>query len=250
MNFREVVTGLGKVVLALILGPSLFWTGLLKSGGYIDSGQQITAGILLTTVFVLYQVYLVYPTPAERSSVESGRILIESYLDGLVDRYYGCVERLSPGFKEPLDIRANLMLPTKRWRGSKETFLKIYYLAPGSLYSTTELSLEWRPGEGACGWAWENGHFCLYDSKRKDLKIPDNSLTGNQKTAVADTNSVLSIPLWNEGRVVGILNLDSKKSVDETFFDHPEVYTLAIRCANDLAVHCFSHGVSASTRRI
>jgi len=215
----------------------------LRNSGYIDNEQQIAAGIILTTIFVIYQVYLIYPSPAERGSVEPGRILIEKYLDGLVERYYECLESLSPDAAEVPDVRANLMLPTKKWKGSRESFLKIYYVAPGSLYSNPELSLEWKPGVGACGWAWENGHRCPYDSKQKELKIPDGSLSESQKIAVADINSTLSVPLWNDGKIVGVLNLDSKRNVDETFLNHPEVYTLAIRCAQDLAPHCnFSRG--------
>jgi hypothetical protein len=244
MRARDLSVLLGKVGLALMLGPSLYWTILLRNSGYISDTEQIGAGISLTTCFVIYQIYLAYPTPTDRANVEPRRVVIENYLGGLLERYYQCLGNIAPDGDLP-EVRANVMLPTKRWKGIRGTFLKMYYVAPGSIYSTTDFSLEWKQGEGSCGWAWENGRPCPYDANHEDLKIPDNSLTEIQRATVSDLGSTLSIPLWTNEKVVGVLNLDSRHHVNETHFNHAEIYTLTIRCAQDLSAHCFSHGIAA-----
>jgi hypothetical protein len=102
-----------------------------------------------------------------------------------------------------------------------------------------------KKNNGACGCAWAQGVDTIYDSVDPDLQAPAEQVKKYQQDVVKSLKSVLSIPIWSDGKVVAVFNMDSKQNVTETQFHHPSVYLAAKLCARDLGAHLFPDGIKA-----
>jgi hypothetical protein len=138
------------------------------------------------------------------------------------------------------------MLPTRKIRVANP-YLRIYYTssAAGAYYTDEELSLGWKKEEGTCGWAWAKNSKSLYDSIEPDLQTPANRLTKakKDKDVVKNIKSTLSVPIWLEDKVVGVLNLDSKQNVKDTLFIDDQVVALAMAWSEAFSGQCHEDGV-------
>lgn len=144
-------------------------------------------------------------------------------------------------------MRIHVMLPTHRAFGLFGSFLKVYYYycPEGVIYSPAELDLTWKKEEGTCGWAWAKKSIAIYDSVRPDLATPVHRLNLKQRPVVKSIQSVISFPIWHNGKVVGVLGLDSKENVEQTRFDNEEVLEIFTSSTSKLATHCPFEGVKA-----
>ena len=167
-----------------------------------------------------------------------------NFLKGFLNQYYQFLKKQNGDSELPV-VRVNVMLPTKKFRGVFGTYLKIYFTAcpPNIVYSDEESILKWKKNNGTCGWAWNKKEFSIFDSDREDLSMPITRLTKNQGDIVKYIKSTLSVPIWFDNKITGVLNLDSKQNVNETLFINDEVITLAGGCANNLGSICFLEGI-------
>lgn len=245
MTFLKTI---GLVMLAVFLGTCWQWTIALKEKEWITPDQRLYAAGGLTLGFIIYQICLIWPTPTPRGVVEARKQVIEHYLQDFLDTYLELVAQFVGQPQNDLCVRANIMLPTSRWKGIGGTYLKIYYVScpPRITYSNEERSLKWKKKVGSCGWAWKTKDPCPFDSEDKTLSLPAESLKPIQHRAVLHLKSVLSIPILDKetSKVVGILNLDSVENVEKTHFNDGAVHRLALGMRDTLVAHCFPNGVA------
>jgi hypothetical protein len=195
-------------------------------------------------VFVGQQTYLVLPKPMDFSVVEARRELTETYLCRLMKQYYEMLPGL--GIDAPLPIvRANVLLVTKKWKGVFGTYLKPYYSCMPDAVLPEEWDLKWTKNNGIAGWAWRTKKITPYDSVEQPLRYPGRGLTKHQREVLGHLNSVLAIPILQEGKFVGLLVLDSKENVARTKFNKSEVYTLASQAAKVISGQFDPTGVAA-----
>jgi hypothetical protein len=233
------------VVLALFLGLGWTWTGFLKDQQIINDTQQRYILIVLSIAFFLQQVYLVIPKPVQKKVIEQRRLMIEGQLAELLAKYFVIVdERGLKNGGSPI-VRVNIMLPTKRFRGVLGTYLKIYYFyyTNDAVYTNEEVDNKWRKGEGTCGAAWKINQPAVFDSVRPELKMPAKSVDKKKLDSVKSTKCALSVPIWLDNSVVGVLSLDSKSNIDDTYFLDNEVRVLLLAYARILSGQFFEDGV-------
>lgn len=150
------------------------------------------------------------------------------FLQAFLEEY----ERLAPGGA----ARANVMMVRgPLWsRG-----LKMVGSEPD--YPAHELDFTFPKGIGCCGEAWKTRRPHWYDTVRQPGAIKD--MTPAQKELTKSLSSILSVPIFRPGdsgqrRVVGVLNLDSQKAVDQTRFDQEDVAKLALNYAGLVGGFC------------
>ena len=239
--FSDALTVIFTTVLAL----GWVWTEFLVNQGYIDSNQRLYVLIALTLLLAIQQIYLRLPHPEKRGMIEKRRQIIQDKLQSFLSEYYGVLKSKYKNKKAFPVVRVNVMLPTKRYRGIFGTYLKIYYVfcPPGIVYSDQELSLAWTKEEGTCGWAWSKKANSVYDSRNPALKLPAKRVKTQHTLSVRGIRSTLSIPIWLEDTIVGVLNLDSKQNVRDTDFTDGDICALAVGCAGILSGQCHLDGV-------
>jgi hypothetical protein len=240
--------GLSSVVIALFLALGWTWTDYLRQQGYINDYQRGQILIVITVLLTLQQIYLVLPKPVGRGVIEARRKIIqEYYLKNLHAECYKVLTSHQHDKSKPLaTIRINIMLPTKPLKGLLGTHLKIYYYVchNGVIYSGQELGLKWGRNNGTCGWAWKSGDISIYDSENPEFQMPGQLLNNKQHTIVKGIKSTLSVPIWYNDNVIGVLNLDSKQNITDTLFDQDSIYTLVSACAKVVSDLCFNDGVA------
>jgi len=236
------------VLIAMLLALGWTWTSYLKDLHLVDDTQRTWILLGITALLTLQQIYNVIPKPVSRGVVEARRAIIQKYLWDFHAEYYAVLKRLHHNKNKSFPtVRVNVMLPTKRLKGLFGTYLKIYYYVcpQGVIYSDQELALGWGRDQGTSGWAWQHKDISISDSAKADFRIPENRLTRKQISVMKGINSTLSIPIWYNNSVIGVLNLDSKQTVADTLFDNDNVYTLASACAKVISGLCFDDGVEA-----
>jgi hypothetical protein len=237
--------GTASVLLAIALALTWTWTGWLKDGQYINDKQRLIILLILTLLLAMQQTYLVLPKPEKRGVVEERRAINEYYLKSFYLTYYEKLKSI-PGAASP-PIRLNIMLPTKRAKGLLGSYLQIYYylVPPGNPYTDNERALRWRSKEGTCGWAWKCEVQSIFDSATPSLQLSDKRLDSSKRAVVGHINSALSVPIWYGTKVVGVFSLDSEQNVSQTYFNHPEIFTLAVAFARDFGAQCYPDGVES-----
>jgi hypothetical protein len=238
--------GLFSVGLAMALAYGWTWTGVLKDLKFINDAHRVQILVLITVVFFFQQVLLVLPKPVDRETVSARMAIISHYLHKVLDHYYHTLSSLRPDAIPPV-VRINVMLPTSRMKGLFGSFLEIYYYAcpSGVAYSDQERTLHWGKGKGQCGWAWKHLKRTVYDSNNPDYQTPASRLTSQQTKALRGIQSVLSLPIQEKGKFVGILNLDAKHDITETLFTEDAIVDLIEMYCKNLGSLCFPDGVKA-----
>lgn len=123
-------------------------------------------------------------------------------LRGIKETYYRTLDNnmgLCPA------VRLNVMVPNDH-----KDRLVIRFVDDRTYYTPAELSKTWVRGEGKCGAAWEEKAQQVYAS---DTSTPERFLEpmdASTKTNLMELHSVVSTPIRQAGRIVGILNFDSK----------------------------------------
>lgn len=248
MNPARLFKIIGSVLLALFLAFGWHLTGYLKDLGKVSNTDRLWILVVLGTLFLLQQIYLAMPKPGPHDEIEKRKALIQFYLRSAHATYYEKLQEiLGPSQTEYATVRIHVMLPTHRALGLFGSYLKVYYYycPEGVIYSPAELDLTWKKKEGTCGWAWAKNRITIYDSARPDLATPIHRLNLTQRPVVKSIKSVISFPIWHNGKVVGVLGLDSKENVEETRFDNVEILDLFNASTAILATHCPFEGVKA-----
>ena len=230
---------------AVATGLGWQWTTLLHQAQMISYATRLYASISLTAAFLLQQIYLALPKPSSKARAYHRAAITETYLLGLLARYYEAM-RSQLGTPEVPAIRINVMLPTLRWRGLGGRFLKIYYEAcpDGVSYSDNELGTTWKRGQGLAGWVWKSGKDAVYDEADDELAGASVRLTEKQRNATQSSRSIYAVPILDGEVLVGVLNLDSREGLDKTSFNHAFVRELTQNYARALASQCFTEGSS------
>lgn len=239
---------IGSVALALTLAFGWNLTGYLKDIGKVSNQGRLWILVFLGAVFAIQQVYLAVPKPVDPDEIEKRHGLIQFYLRSVHASYYEILKNALDSHVTTYPVvRIHLMLPTYRRLGVLGSHLKVYYYycPSGVIYSAAELDLTWKKKEGTCGWAWAKNAITPYDSVRPDLASPIHRLSLKQSPLVKTIKSVISFPLWHNGKVVGVLGLDSKENIDQTKFDNDQVLDLFKASARLLSTHCPLEGVRA-----
>ena len=241
----KFLKSLGSILLTMSLALGWAWSVALKDMGYLSEAERLNLIIILTFLLAAQQIYLEFPKPAKRGIVENRRKIVENQLERFLEEYYIILKsRFGNNDVFPI-VRANIMLPTKRFKGIFGTHLRIYYFfcAGDSFYTDQELQLEWKKDEGTCGWAWAKKNNSIYDSRKKGLKLPAKRLNKSKTPIVQNIHSTLSIPIWLEGSVVGVLNLDSKQNIKDTLLTDADVISLSTACSQIISGQCHEDGV-------
>ena len=230
------------VLFTVLLAVGWQWLNTLKGAGSLNQGDVLWLGIALTLALVLQQTYVVLGNPVPPDRPRMAEPIANAYLASLLAKYYEFAKVMNPT-SQP-SVRINVMLPTSRWKVWR--YLRIYYTAtlPGAAaFTNEERVIHWRKGQGVGGWTWQHGEGGLYDASRPGFAAAANSLSDDQKQAVGRLKSVYSAPIWLNGVVVGVLDLDSDAGLDETRFDDPRVEQIVKAFADNLSAVCFADGV-------
>ncbi len=245
ISMNRLISSGVKIVLIAILATGWKWTTLLKDQGIINDNLQIRFLIGITLLIILEQVYSELPKPVNKSLVETRRLIIEDYLQSFLAKYYKYLRSLKKYKNKPVPvIRVNIMLPTRILKIFSYLRIYFYYCPDGITYTEDEKTLKWYSNHGTCGWAWKYCASSLFDSIHPDLKLPAGRLNKKQKAICASIKSTLSIPIVYEGKVVGVLNLDSKENISDTLFSREKVYNTARACADALRAEFYNDGIA------
>ena len=230
------------VFFTVLLAVGWQWLNTLSSVLSLSQDHVLWLGVALTVCLALQQAYVVLGNPVPPDRPRKADAIANTYLAGLLAKYYEFMQAMSPA-SQP-SVRINGMLLTSRWKVWR--YMRIYYTArlPGSAaYTNEERVMRWRKGQGVGGWAWKNGVVGIYDASREGLGAAARSLDSEQKQVVGRLKSVYCAPIWMNGVVVGMLNLDSDAGLDETCFDDPRVQQIVGTYADSLSAVCFADGV-------
>lgn len=229
------------VLFTVLLAVGWQWMTLGSRHKTLSDSHVFWLGVALTLALVIQQTWIVIADPAAPERARRAQPIAENYLRGLLAKYYEYVLKLSPA-QQP-SVRVNVMLPTS-WFKLRQ-FLRIHYTAtlPGFAYRDEERVLRWYRGQGVCGWAWQQGLPALYDAMRPGFDASAKRRTAEQARVVESLKSMICEPIWFDGEIVGMLNLDSDAHLAETRFDDPRVREMVKAYADNLASVCFPDGV-------
>ncbi|MCW5609451.1 MAG: hypothetical protein KIS83_01995 [Rubrivivax sp.] len=230
------------VLFTVLLAVGWQWLNTLRGAGSLGQATVVWLGIALTCLLALQQAYVVIGSPVSPDRPRRAEVIANNYLAGLLAKYYEFMQLASPA-SQP-SVRVNVMLPTSRWKLFR--YLRIYYTATlpgGASYTNEERVMRWRKSQGLGGWAWKHGEAGVFDAQRDGFGAAAKSLSAEQKRMVGALKSVYSVPIWLEGVVVGVLNLDSDAGLAETRFDDPRVQQIVKNYADNLSAVCFVDGV-------
>lgn len=230
---------LGSTLLSAILAFGTLATRELKNAELIESYHAWIAIVVLVVLFVIQKAYTEWPAPDSHGQVTDRRIVLEGALGTFVETYEENRRTLTDQAKPK--VRANIMLPTVRAKGLLGSSLRIYYCQ--GTYVEQERLHGWRKKEGTCGWAWKYAETTIFDSKDPRFTAPARRLRG-AAPVIRSVKSVLSVPIWRDQKVIGVLNLDSVQNISQTCFNQRKVVYLAVAAAQALAPHLPKYGVS------
>jgi len=199
---------------ASLLAPEL---GLLGITGFLVVGTGAAGAT----------AYYTHYNPSNKLRQQREEVHVRLFLELLAEDYYRLVET-------DVDVRANVMkIEGSKFRKNGRT-LSIF--SHTGEYKDSELDLRYNPSkkQGTCGSAFSLNEITVYDSK--DNPLSGGNLNPVQKDVNGNIKSILSIPIYADlntaKHTIGVLNIDSKESIEETKFDSTEVQQLAVRYAD------------------
>lgn len=230
-----------SVLFTVALAAGWQWINVLSRQGQMADALVLWLGGGLTLVLALQQLYTQIAHPSSPEQARKAEVIANDYLRGLLAKYYEYMKKLNA--RQQPNVRINVMLPTSWYKLRK--FLRMYYTAtlPGVSYRNEEQVLAWKKGQGVCGWAWKHRMRGLYDAVRPGFDTAAKKRTIEQEKIAGALKSIYAEPIFFDGKVVGILNLDSDSDLTETRFDDPVVQDLVKTYADNLAAVCFPDGV-------
>jgi len=234
-----------NVLVALVLSQGWQWARIAEEHKLIGGFSFALLVVSFATLFLIQQYTGGFKEPAPRDKVRARAAVLDDFLTAFVSNYYKHIEgHLGQGLPVPA-VRANVMLPVVEWFGLRKRLQICYKGCPtGVRYEREELDLYWSKNCGAAGWVWKTGQVevCENNDDACNQKAW-NTLPQTHVQAVKKVKSLISMPILEGGRPIGVLNLDGQEGLERTLFDSNEVRELVQRCAQGLPSLCFSHGV-------
>lgn len=129
------------------------------------------------------------------------------------------------GIVSDLKYRANLMLPDKN--GNLHIWVSV------NMSGDPDENIVFPKGTGCCGKAFEKGEATL--AELTEGSAAEYGLTKELKQMTAHLNAVLSVPLFNKNRPVGIFNVDTTGKLDASIFGVKDVQGAVLMTANSIA---------------
>jgi hypothetical protein len=233
-----------SLLFALITGNGWQWARIAEAQQWITAGQALTGSIGLTAIFMVHQVFLIKVKPAKRESARQRAGVVNTLLDAMIGRYYEDTKVFRSNGEPAPAVRANVMLPVVSWFGFRKR-LQIFYKAfpEGLQYSKAELDLYWCKNEGVSGYVWKSGHSLVFGLGESNSDAINATIPDANKSVVAGIKSIYCVPIFQDGRPVGVLSLDSTDGLTVSHFENQQVKELVERYAGMLPSQCFESGV-------
>jgi hypothetical protein len=179
-------------------------------------------------------------SPRTKLDKHGADVLGALVLRGIKETYY---RTLDIDFHRCPPVRFNIMVPNHQ-----NDILTIRFVDDDSYYTPAELTKAWLPGEGKCGAAWKENSQQIYAS---DSNTPERFLEpmeDSTRTKFMELRSVVSTPIHYGGRIVGILNFDSKHDSNITKIQEKKIHSLFSDLAQQIGLLLSSRHVSPSTQ--
>lgn len=179
---------------------------------YGDSFPQWLKLVAITLVILLSSLvfFVQFKRPAMDAEDEY-RVQLMSILFNVI------VERYRHENPDDYDLRINVMQVRRNLIGMPH-FLKIDYSTND--YRAVELDQKYEIGTACCGWAFEENAQTIFD--KDTIQEALRGMTDAQREATAHVHSILSTPIYRNGRLddpIGVLSLDSMAPIAKTKFD-------------------------------
>jgi hypothetical protein len=225
-----------KIIINAILAFGWTWTVFAKDSGLVNDTQRLVILCVLLTIFLGKETAALIEKPASKAEVATRRDVIEGFLGTVLANYY--VELNLPGQAGLPAIRINVALLT-RVGFMRNRMMITYTTSAKNGYSSEELQMQFAKGDAVIGIAWESGKPAFFPI-RGGRPLP---VTEDKVPLVKHIQSVLSIPLELEDKVVGVLSMDSEFPIETTGFGQDNIIKFAQAAAKKLEPLCFASGV-------
>lgn len=233
------------VLIAVVTSQGWQWLRVLQEHQWIHGNWPVWLGALLSCAFLLHQIWLQRDRPAPAAKARERAAVVNIALEGLLKGYdaiWLALANAAPTATRPI-VRCNVMLPVHRL--TRRNFLRIFYKGcpDGISYTAQEMELRWSKKNGVVGWVWKHHDSRVFSVARGDDVTMAQSLSPTQRTAISRLQSVHSVPIFRDGKTVGVLTLDSQEDLNRTFFERDQVRQLLRTYADALPSQCFPEGV-------
>jgi hypothetical protein len=168
---------------------------------------------------------------------------VANVMDVLVEGFLAKYAEYHPS--TPPELRINFMLEEWDVWPWRRILMISYHFQPDdqSAYSLRERDLAFEIGQGNCGRAFERRELRFFERDSDPLKRREQDehyrLTAEQAHVLdeAEIGSVLSVPVFHpndQNRIhpIGVINVDSSASLENSLFDQAPVQNQAIRLAS------------------
>ena len=227
------------ILFSIVIATGWRWIELLEKQRILPVNHIIYILGGITFIFIIQQIYLVIPQSIHKGLVIRRNKIVSNILAQLLREYYRKISKLTCSRIKPT-VRINIMLPTIKTRIPIGKKLKIFYSAcpDGVVYNSDERELSWIMGQGICGRAWSSAQIAHFDSEDEYLNSAIKNLSKKQRKVIGHVKSALSLPMWEDNKIVGILNIDSQKNIEESFFKHNHIIDLITRESEKIGCLC------------
>ena len=146
-------------------------------------------------------------------------------LRGIKEMYYRALDEHMGACPS---VRINVMVPNAQRR------LEMRFVDDPKYYSKRERAKSWELGEGKCGTAWqeEAQQIYVHDATRPDELLEPMQADHKEMFTL---QSVLSTPVRHNGKVIGVLNLDSPSDGSVTKIKDRKVSALLANLAGRIS---------------
>jgi hypothetical protein len=168
-------------------------------------------------------------------SIKRQQGLASLVLKGIKEEYYRMLDK-NMSFCPP--VRVNVMVPD-----SSSAYIRILFADEPDSFGPDEFKKTWERGEGKCGKAWDEGRIVILDP---ESGVPEHQVVPMKVPAGStyhDLKSVLSLPLFVENTVCGVLNVDSKLEPGQTRLHEPPIARLMEGLGNHLVFILPKYGI-------
>jgi GAF domain-containing protein len=184
-------------------------------------GNQIRYPFSLTLAFVVIAIVLAWKNYAVKS--RRGRVLTRAKMEHVLAHLVNAVERYQCRQGED-SLRANIMI-----LGNE----RLQIVASCRMANNLDQDITFAVGQGCCGEAYDSGQLVVgdlssvymdtWEETRREYGSPPWGITRQQFEKTRTLKSVLSVPMVQGDRVLGVLNLDDKVPLDEAGFGDDEM---------------------------
>jgi hypothetical protein len=145
------------------------------------------------------------------------------------------------------DIRANVMMIHHGLLGARMRIVFQSSMDRRTGYFEAERGQPWKKSQGAVGRVWSSGTedvFCKSDVVSWNQVT--SSLSTEQRKVVGKVGAIYSVPIHSDRKncVIGLLNIDSKSEVKDSYLGDEDIKGIVRGYANVLRPLCAENGIS------